>query len=147
MTERVLRNEGKVHAMGRYLLLAISLVLASPAWAKSDSQSLGVWKNPQNSVHVRAERCGNQMCGVVVWANDKAKADAKRGGTNNLVGMNLFRDFTQEKPGVWRGRVFVPDMNRTFSGRVTMLDHNRLEGRGCLTGNIGCRSQTWTRLN
>jgi uncharacterized protein (DUF2147 family) len=47
---------------------------------------------------------------------------------------------------VWRGRVFVPDIGRTFTGRVTVLDSNRLEANGCLVGRIGCRSQIWTRV-
>ena len=124
-------------------LIALSLA-AGPALARD--QSFGVWRNPSNSVHVRAQPCGNRMCGVVIWANDKARADAARGGTAKLVGSTLFRDFVQEKPGVWRGRVFVPDINKTFSGTVSVLDPNRIEGKGCLVGRVGCKSQIWTRI-
>lgn len=119
-------------------------LLASPATAAD--KSFGTWKNPSGSVHVRAEPCGDRMCGVVVWANEKATADAKRGGTSPLVGTQLFRDFVLEKPGRWRGRVFVPDIAQTFSGTVTMIDDRTLKGEGCLLGRIGCKSQTWTRL-
>ena len=100
----------------RALGLSIALLAVAPALpAEARDQSFGVWRNPSNSVHVRAEPCGARMCGVVVWASDKAKADAARGGTPQLIGARLFRDFRQEKPGVWRGRVFVPDINKTFS--------------------------------
>lgn len=126
------------------LFALVLTTITGPAFARD--QSFGVWRNPSNSVHVRAQPCGDRMCGVVVWASDKAKADAARGGTAKLVGSTLFRDFVQEKPGVWRGRVFVPDINKTFSGTVSVLDPNRIEGKGCLVGRIGCKSQTWTRI-
>ncbi len=87
------------------------------------------------------------MCGTVIWANDKAKADAKRGGTETLVGLQLFRDFHRESEGHWRGKVFVPDIGKTFSGTVVFLDENTIVGSGCLFGRIGCKSQTWTRID
>lgn len=86
------------------------------------------------------------MCGVVVWASEKAKADARKGGTDPLIGSRLFQDFVLEKPGVWRGKVFVPDIGKTFSGTISMIDDDTMLGRGCLVGRIGCRSQQWTRL-
>lgn len=131
----------------KHIIIWLALLsIASPALAKDNPASFGVWSNPQNSVHVRAQPCGAKMCGVVVWANEKAKADALRGGTDNLIGLILFRDFVAQKAGIWRGRVFVPDIGHTFLGTITMLDDDRLEGKGCLAGRIGCKSQIWTRL-
>lgn len=128
------------------LLASITCAVAIPAGGQDKEASFGVWSNPQGSVHVRAQPCGKHMCGVVVWANEKARADAARGGTRQLVGATLFRDFVREKPGVWRGRVFVPDIGKTFSGTISVIDEKHLEGKGCLTGRIGCRSQVWTLI-
>jgi uncharacterized protein (DUF2147 family) len=106
-----------------------------------------VWANPSNSVHIRSHPCGEQaMCGTVIWANDKAKADAARGGTKTLVGTQLFRNFRLIRPGVWKGKVFVPDINKTFSGTVTLVGTDKLVGKGCLALGVGCKSQTWTRI-
>lgn len=127
-------------------LSAMLLGLGNSAAAQPAATSFGVWRNPQNSVHVRAQPCGKYLCGVVVWASDKAKADAARGGTEELEGLILFRDFTREKAGQWRGKVFVPDIGRTFSGTITQLDAARLEGKGCLAGRVMCKSQIWTRV-
>lgn len=106
-----------------------------------------VWRNPQNSVHVRVHPCGQSMCGTVIWANDKAKADSARGGTPQLVGTQLFRDFHLTSPSRWTGKIFVPDMNRVFTGTGTLMDANTLVARGCLAKNFGCKSQTWTRVD
>ncbi len=126
-------------------LLALVLLALSAAALPEDGIE-GTWSNPRGSVHVRYEPCGRgALCGTVVWASDKAVADAKRGGTENLVGTRIFRDFYRAGPNRWRGKVFVPDINRTFSGTVT-IEGDKMIGRGCLLLGVGCKSQTWTRI-
>nr|WP_210428660.1 DUF2147 domain-containing protein [Novosphingobium sp. SG707] len=124
----------------------LSLCLPAAVGGASTDGTGGVWRNPQNSVHVEVQRCGAGMCGTVVWASEKAIADAKRGGTDNLIGLQLFRDFTQDRRGIWHGRVFVPDINKTFSGTVEALDANTRRGSGCLFGRFACKSQDWVRV-
>lgn len=126
-------------------LVLAGLASAATAHAASPDPSLGNWKNPKNTVHVRSQPCGQAMCGVVVWASPQAIADAGKGSKTPLIGSTLFRNFTSVKNGVWRGKVYVPDIGKTFSGTITVLDRNRIEGKGCLVGGIGCRSQIWTR--
>jgi uncharacterized protein (DUF2147 family) len=129
-------------------LLTLAAAAVSPAAAQPFRPTEEtVWRNPQNSVHVRVHPCGQSMCGTVIWANDKAKADSARGGTPQLVGAQLFRDFHLTGADRWTGRIFVPDMNRVFTGTGTLKDANTLIARGCLAKNFGCKSQTWTRVD
>lgn len=121
--------------------LLLAQAAPSPAPAKES-----VWRNPRDSVHVRVHPCGSGMCGTVIWANDQAKADSARGGTPNLVGTELFRDFHQTSPNLWTGRVFVPDMNHVFSGTGSLAGGGSLIARGCIAKDFGCKSQTWTRI-
>lgn len=93
------------------LLLAVAAELAYAA----PPPDYRVYRNPSNSVHIRPQPCGAKICGVVIWANDKAKADAAKGGTVNLIGMQLFKDFTPDGPDRWKGSVYMPDINKTFS--------------------------------
>ena len=127
------------------LAMAAGLLFPVPVAGQGLSGDV-VLRNPKDSVHVRVYPCGQKRCGTVVWANAKAKADSARGGTPNLVGTELFRDFDEVSPSVWKGKVFVPDLNRVFSGTATIKDANTLVARGCLMGNLGCKSQIWTRL-
>jgi uncharacterized protein (DUF2147 family) len=130
--------------------LAASAVIAafilSPAAAFAQVGQDLVLRNPQNSVHVRIHPCGKTRCGTVVWANAKAKADSARGGTPNLVGTELFREFREVSPKVWKGKVFVPDVNRVFTGTGTVKDNDTIVARGCLLGNVGCKSEVWKRV-
>lgn len=125
------------------MLLPFSIAVSTAAQG-APAASDTIWRNPANSVHVRVSPCGTGRCGVVVWANDKAKADSARGGTPNLVGTQLFREFHESSPSAWTGRVFVPDLDRTFSGTATRIGGNKLKLRGCLAKNFLCKSQVWT---
>ena len=128
------------------LAVAAALMLGPvPTLAQRSGQD-NVFRNPSNSVHVRIHPCGKSRCGTVVWANDKAKADSARGGTRNLVGTELFKEFREISPKVWKGKVFVPDLNKVFSGTGTIKDQNTIVARGCLIAGMGCKSQTWTRV-
>ena len=104
------------HLLLRNLLLSLAVVAGlAGATQASAAELYGRWKNPKNSVHVDIRPCGESACGYVVWASEKAKEDARRGSGKELVGMQLLRDFKPTADG-WRGKVFVPDLNRTFSG-------------------------------
>lgn len=128
------------------MALLAPFLMPSQLAAQAQPQSFGTWTNPSRSVQVRAHPCGRAMCGSVVWANAKAQADARRGGTDKLIGAELFKDFVQESSAVWRGRVYVPDIDKTFSGTITVVDPRTLRASGCLIGRIGCKSQVWTRV-
>jgi uncharacterized protein (DUF2147 family) len=128
-----------------------ALLHVAPGHAAPDAPpagiSYGTWANPQGSVHVRAHSCGADLCGTVVWANEEAKKDARDGGTPQLIGVELFRDFERETETLWRGKVFVPDMGKTLSGTIDFVDDRTLQGRGCLFGRILCKTQIWTKVD
>ena len=127
------------------LALGAAAVLSAPTALAQVGKDL-VLRNPQNSVHVRIHPCGKTRCGTVVWANAKAKADSARGGTPNLIGTELFREFREVSPKVWKGKVFVPDVNRVFTGTGTVKGKDTIVARGCLFAGVGCKSQVWTRV-
>ena len=82
----------------------------------------------------------------MVWASEEAQADARRGTGQPLIGQQLLRDFAPDRNGGWKGKVFVPDMNRTFTGAARLVDAGRLEAQGCLLGKVLCKRQTWRRV-
>ena len=141
-----MRKSGRVAALRGLSLGAICWLLLPSAALPQQRAKENVWRNPSNSVHVRIYQCGKSRCGVVIWANAKAQADSARGGTPKLVGTELFREFREVSPKVWKGKVFVPDLNKVFTGTGTIKDANTLVARGCLFGSIGCKSQTWKRI-
>ena len=131
--------------MKRFLLSALAIVAASPLHAASPASPAGTWRNGRDSVRIRVAPCGAGLCGTVVAADERARADAAAGGTDQLVGTQLFRNFRRATNGVWEGTVFVPDLGQAFDGTLALEGPNTLVGTGCIMPGL-CKSQRWTRV-
>jgi uncharacterized protein (DUF2147 family) len=130
---------------GYRLLMLGSILLETAAFGRG-APPPGIWANPQRSVHVAFKRCGDAMCGKVVWASAKAIADAERGGADRLVGEELFRDFYEDEPGRWSGEVYIPDIGQSVTGTITQVNPRTLVGEGCVIAGFGCKQQEWRRI-
>jgi uncharacterized protein (DUF2147 family) len=127
--------------------VAFALLLAGhPVAAGSvPADMTGTWVNPRGTVSVRTGRCGDRLCGWIVWLSRAAAADARDGGVGNPLGTEVLRDYRSDGDGHWRGIVFVPDMGRSFSSRLELVGPGALKISGCLVAGLICRSQTWRR--
>lgn len=116
---------------------------AQPATA----DAFGVWRNPKNNVHVEIRPCGAAACGTVIWASPTTQAKAREAGTDNLIGTRVLKNLElDERRGIWRGKVFVPELNRNFTGIAEPVDARRLLAKGCVLGGLLCKSQVWTKI-
>ena len=102
---------------------------SAPAWATAPLSAVGVWRNPKDSVHIALRPCGPEICGFVVWASPRAEEKARKGGTPKLVGQQLLRGFIVDKNGIGHGKVFVPDLNKVFSGSAQLVDDRSISPR------------------
>lgn len=125
-----------------FLLLA-ALVATAPA---PKPPVIGVWTNPKRTLAVQTAPCGPALCGAIVWAGPKAIADAREAGVAKLVGVQLLQNYRPAGRGDWTGRVFIPDMNRSFSSRIRQTAPDALNISGCLVAQLFCRSQQWRRV-
>jgi len=126
--------------------LAALVAIASPALAQTRPALAGIWRNDADSVRIRIAPCGQGLCGRVIAASEKAKADAATGGTDQLIGTELFHDFRREDDGLWYGEVYVPDIDKTFDGTLELVDRDTIVGKGCLFAGFGCKTQSWKRV-
>lgn len=107
----------------------------------------GYWTNESRSVVVLVAPCGvSAFCGTVRSASAKAQADARRGGTANLIGAELLHEFVQVGPDRWKGKLFVPDMRKRSEAEIIQLTSDQLRIKGCAIGRMICKSQAWTRV-
>lgn len=140
-----------VEPMKRFtmFLAAVGLtVAAGNAWAGGNGGGAaiyGTWSNPKGTIDVRTAPCGERLCGEIVRASPKAIDDARKKGVNQLVGLQLLQDYKRRSDD-WAGRVYVPDMGRTFSSRIAFVGPDQIRISGCLIGGILCKSQVWHRV-
>jgi uncharacterized protein (DUF2147 family) len=106
---------------------------------------LGEWSNEDGSVIVEIVPCGDAVCGTVKSASEKAQVDARRGGTEKLIGTEVLTNFLPVRADRWRGVLFVPDRNLRSKAELIQLDADRLRIRACAVGRIFCKSQVWQR--
>ncbi|WP_421737492.1 DUF2147 domain-containing protein [Caulobacter sp.] len=127
--------------------LALGSAAAQAAGEDDIARTYGVWRNPHDTVHLEIKDCGPSTCGIVVWASAKAQADARKSGSDTLIGQQLLRDFEPQKAGGMRGKVYVPTLKMTFQGTAELLDGKTMKAKGCVIGNLLCKSQVWTRID
>ena len=132
--------------LGCVLLTAAAPAHQEPA-APVESMLRGEWRNTNDTVHLRVDRCGEGYCGTVIWAIDKARSDAKRGSGKDLIGSELLRDLRPQGEGKWRGKVFIPDINADGTAMVTRVDDSTLLISGCVFLGLACKTQHWWRLH
>jgi uncharacterized protein (DUF2147 family) len=126
---------------------SLTAALAVASTTEADSPIKGRWKNPSGRVTVAIETCGENYCGTVISATESARADARRGGTRNLVGTRLFSGLKLAGPNHWRGRLFVPDLNHRSNADIRLLGPRQLKVTGCMVARMLCKSQYWTRAD
>ena len=130
-------------------MLPLALLLAlAPAPAAAADPLAGTWRNAGDSVRIRVAPCRGApgMCGTVVAASEKARADAAAGGTERLIGTALFRGFERGEDGQYAGTVFVPDIGSEVDGTLHLEGRDTLVAEGCLFAGFGCREQRWSRV-
>jgi uncharacterized protein (DUF2147 family) len=134
-------------AMKRILFKAATAValLGLPAVAFAAPLE-GRWANPKRSVIVQVAQCGNAYCGTVIRASDKAKANARKGGTQNLIGTRILSGLKPAGNNRYKGKVFVPKRNIFASATVRQVGSNVMEVEGCVIGGLLCDEQRWTRV-
>jgi len=138
--------------------VAVSAIGPNSIGPARAADPLGVWYTADKESQVRITKCGEALCGALVWLKepndpdtgkpktDKHNADVAKQG-RPLLGIQIVLGM---KPGgtpdQWTGDVYNASDGKTYSGSFTMTGPNSAELKGCVMGFI-CKSQTWTRAN
>ncbi len=141
-----------MHAFRSTAALAVllsGLMLASAQAA----EPTGTWLTENGDAHIRVSRCGQAVCGTIVWLKDKV--DPKTGKPpvdssnpdprkrhRRILGLRIFA-MSYHKQGGWYGPIYNSDDGQTYNGRL--IPHGAtLEVKGC-AGAI-CGGETWHRI-
>ena len=124
--------------------LLIAGLTAAPAIAAPSVE--GRWTNPKRSIVIEVAPCGSAWCATVVAASAKAKANARKGGTRNLIGTRILTGARPVGKGVFKGRGFVPKRNLSAPATIRQRGPNVMEVEGCALAGLLCKEQRWTRV-
>jgi uncharacterized protein (DUF2147 family) len=113
----------------------LSLLGAVPAFA----DIIGTWQRDNGESRVRFARCGDAICGTVVWLKNP-------GATKSKVGMQVFSNMKPSGQNTWSGTALNPDDGQNYTGKIT-LSGATLSAGGCVMGGMICRTVNFSRAN
>ena len=126
--------------------MLIALILAAAAQAPTSTSIDGLWRSPGGNSIISIGACGESLCGTVAWASAKAKQDSSK-VTDHLVGTQLLTGLQQDRKGIWRGKLFIPDKNMRVTAKIQRISDEQLKVSGCAAGRALCKSTLWTRTD
>ena len=105
----------------------------------------GVWSAGEGKIHVKIDRCGDALCGKIVWVAEAEAKEASRKGQPPIIGVKLLSDLkpSTDRSDQWEGNVYNLQDGHTYS--VYLRPNNdAMEVEGCLL--MFCRTQLWPRV-
>ncbi|MBI5321801.1 DUF2147 domain-containing protein [Bradyrhizobium sp.] len=138
-----------------FIFLIVATVLGvAPAAAHRD-EPLGVWLTEKRDARIKVTKCGNGICGVIVWLKepiDRATGHPQVDDKNPnpalrkrpVIGISLFIGMRASAPGKWSGQIYNADDGGTYVSHVTFAGGDALRVEGCV--GIICGGETWTRV-
>jgi uncharacterized protein (DUF2147 family) len=143
------------------ILAALLLPLATACGA-GPGDILGIWKTELDESKVEVYRCGEKICGKIVWLKRPVYTDSNDGqaGTpiidrNNpdpdlrnrpLTGLQIMQGFIELDGTTWgNGTCYDPKSGRTYRGKIRLAAPDSLELRGFVGIPLFGRTAVWTR--
>ena len=138
------------------ITLLFGLLFSITTFAQSDA-ILGEWYTSDKEAVVTIFMDGETFSGKTTWMKepndsngnpklDKENPEEKLRNRKRL-GLKIMHGFVYKGNNVWEdGRIYKPDVGKTYGGTATLMDENTLELEGYLISIpfIG-KSSTWTR--
>jgi len=137
----------------------VALVLSGgPLCTAADpDEAAGLWRTVDGKAVVEVYRCGEALCGRIVWLkepvkdgapvrDDKNPVDTLRG--RPVVGLTIMEGFVYDDEREWiGGTIYDPESGDIYSAKMFLKDDQTLELRGYVLLPLFGRSELWTRLD
>jgi uncharacterized protein (DUF2147 family) len=139
---------------GFIIAVLTALLGAQPANAQTPGEVNGIWLTQQGDAKVRVSKCGEGICGVVIWLKDpinpatgKPQVDDKNSNPSlakrPMIGLPLFSAMRPTGPGKWSGQIYNADDGSTYASNISVSARDTLKVEGCV-GAL-CGGENWTR--
>ena len=137
------------------IIAMLTMLLAAPAaQAQRAGTPLGVWLTQAGDARVRVSKCGEAICGVVVWLRDPVNPATGQPMVDDknpnpalarrpMIGLPLFTDMRISGPGKWSGHIYNAGDGGTYISNISVGGPDTLRVEGCI-GAL-CGGENWTR--
>jgi uncharacterized protein (DUF2147 family) len=139
--------------MKRIIVAACATLLctASAAFAVVPADGvLGVWLTQSKDGKFQVARCGESVCGKLIWGKTANDPDKKNKNpdlrSRALNSFNMLQGYRLSKDGArWvDGEIYNPEDGNFYRSTLEPGPGDTLKLKGCL--GPFCQTQTWTRV-
>jgi len=144
------------------LWFILLLTAASTAFGAGLDGLLGIWKTENDESKVEISRCGEKICGTIIWLKTPTYTNSRDGEVGTpvidqknpapalknrpVLGLRILEGFTSEDGNTWgNGTCYDPKSGKTYRGKINLTATDRLELRGYVGIPLFGRSSVWTR--
>lgn len=144
------------------LWITLVLLAATTAFGADQNGILGIWKTEQDESKVEIYRCGEMICGTIIWLKNPRYTDSRDGEVGTpvidrknpdptlqgrpVLGLRILNGFAPEGKNYWgNGTCYDPKSGNTYRGRIHLAAPDRLELRGYIGIPLFGRTAVWTR--
>ncbi len=130
-----------------WTFFATVLLAATIAFGAGPSDVLGSWKTEKRDVQLELFRCGEKICGKIVWLKEPNYIDRKDGpvGTTKvdrknpdpalrnrpILGLQVMKGLTAKGDNRWgNGTCYDPETGKSYKCKMRLKSPDQLEMRG-----------------
>ncbi len=123
--------------------------------AQGSTTPFGLWLTEKGDARIQVSRCGDGICGKVVWLKDPIDSATGRPQTDDknpnptlaarpMIGVQLFIGMNPTGPDHWAGHIYNGDDGKVYDSKVALMGPTSLRVEGCV--GAFCGGETWTKL-
>jgi len=144
------------------LLLVTVLLTAASAGAAGPGDILGQWKSDGGDSRLELFRCGDKICGKIVWLKvpqyidpvdgpvGKTKVDWKNPDpavrSRSIIGLQVVKGLTPRSGNRWdNGICYDPESGKSYKCKMQQVEPDRLNLRGYIGISLIGRNFSLTR--
>ncbi len=140
--------------IGVTVTVLMTLLCAPIAAAQTAGNPMGTWLTQAGDARIRVSKCGDALCGVVVWLREPVNPATGQPAVDDknpnpslakrpMIGLPLFTDMRISGPGKWSGHIYNADDGGTYVSNILVSGTDTLRVEGCV-GAL-CGGESWTR--
>ena len=144
------------------LWFTLILLITTTTFGAGSSDILGIWRSEMDESKVEIFRCGEKICGTIIWLKKPTYIDSREGAVGTpvidrknpdpalksrpVLGLRILEGFIAEGENTWaNGTCYDPKSGKTYRGKIYLVAPDRLELRGFIGIPLFGRSSEWIR--
>lgn len=145
-----------------WVFSAAVMLAATTAFGATSNDVIGPWQTEGNSSLLEIVKCGEKLCGKVVWLKNPNYVSSKDGpvGTPKvdrknpdpalrnrpILGLQVIEGLTATGDNRWeRGTCYDPESGKSYQCKIRLENPDRLEIRGFIGFSLLGRTYVLTR--